>query len=107
MFSPLSDKRVAPEIQGVDLKDWNAESQEHLRRRIRQITSEVARGFTWDRSRSPYPGIHSFDREDAAIYFGRDAEIREVIERLEARRSKGESDSSWCSVLQAAENQAC
>jgi tetratricopeptide (TPR) repeat protein len=89
VFSPFGDKGVAPEIQGVDLKDWNPEGQEHLSRRIREITSEVARGFTWDRSRSPYPGIHSFDREDAAIYFGRDAEIREVIERLEARRVQG------------------
>ena len=89
VFSPVGDTRVAPEIQGVDLKDWNPEGQEHLRRRIREIAGEVARGFTWDRSRSPYPGIHSFDREDAAIYFGRDAEIREVIERLEARRVQG------------------
>lgn len=88
-LSPLGDQLVAPEIQGVDLKDWNTEGQEHLRKRIREITGEVARGFIWDRSRSPYPGICSFDREDAAVYFGRDAEIREVIEKLEARRVQG------------------
>jgi TIR domain len=78
VLSPLGDKRVAPEIQGVDLKDWNTEGQQYLSRRIREVTDEVARGFTWERTRSPYPGIHSFDREDAAIYFGRDQEIREV-----------------------------
>jgi hypothetical protein len=49
----------------------------------------LARGFRWERSRSPYPGIFSFEREDAAIFFGRDEETRDVIERLEARRVQG------------------
>jgi tetratricopeptide (TPR) repeat protein len=89
VLSPLGDQRVAPEIQGIDLKDWNRDGQDYLRRRIREITDEVARGFKWDRARSPYPGIHSFDQDDAAIFFGRDAEIREVVERLEARRIHG------------------
>jgi conflict system STAND superfamily ATPase/TIR domain-containing protein len=89
VLSPLGDKRVAPEIQGVDLRDWNAEGQEYLRRRIREVTDEVARGFAWDRSRCPYPGINSFDRADAAIFFGRDLEIRQATERLEARRVQG------------------
>jgi tetratricopeptide (TPR) repeat protein len=89
LVSPLGEKRVAPEIQGIDLKEWNAEGQDHLRRRIREVTDEMARGFQWDRSRSPYPGIFSFEREDAAIFFGRDEETRDVIERLEARRVQG------------------
>jgi TIR domain len=89
VLSPLGDRRVAPEIQGVDLKDWNVDGQAYLRRRIRELTDEVARGFPWDRSRSPYPGIHSFDAEDAAVFFGRDIESREIIERLEARRIQG------------------
>jgi tetratricopeptide (TPR) repeat protein len=89
VLSPLGEKRIASEIQGIDLKDWNEESQEFLRRRIREVTDEVARGFPWDGSRPPFPGINSFDREDAAIFFGRDAETREVIERLEARRVQG------------------
>jgi tetratricopeptide (TPR) repeat protein len=89
LLSPLGEKRVAPEIQGIDLKEWNAEGQDHLRRRIREVTDELARGFQWDRSRSPYPGIFAFEREDAAIFFGRDEETRDVIERLEARRVQG------------------
>lgn len=89
LLSPLGEKRVAPEIQGIDLKEWNAEGQDYLRRRIREVTDELARGFQWDRSRSPYPGIFSFEREDAAIFFGRDEETRDVIERLEARRVQG------------------
>ena len=89
LLSPLGEKQVAPEIQGIDLKEWNAEGQDYLRRRIREVTDELARGFRWDRSRSPYPGIFSFEREDAAVFFGRDEEVRDVIERLEARRVQG------------------
>jgi TPR repeat protein len=89
LLSSLGEKRVAPEIQGIDLKEWNAEGQDYLRRRIREVTDELARGFQWDRLRSPYPGIFSFEREDAAIFFGRDEETRDVIERLEARRVQG------------------
>jgi hypothetical protein len=89
VLSPLGDHKVAPEIQGVDLRDWNADGQSYLRRRIREVSDEVARGFPWRRDRSPYPGIHSFDMEDAAVFFGRDVESREVVERLEARRVQG------------------
>jgi hypothetical protein len=77
VLSPLGDRKVAQEIQGVDLRDWNDEGQ---RRRIREVSDEAARGFPWQRNRSPYPGIHSFDFEDAAVFFGRDVETREVIE---------------------------
>lgn len=83
---PLGGALVAPEIQGVDLERWDQEGREHLAARIRSVGEEAARGFAWDRSRPPYPGIQAFDRDDAAIFFGRDPEVREVCERLEAHR---------------------
>jgi hypothetical protein len=46
-------------------------------------------GFTWDATRPPFPGLLAFQEEDAAVYFGRDDDIRRLIERLEARRAKG------------------
>jgi len=55
------------------------------------VASELARGFLYDPQRSPYPGIQSFEAEDAAIYFGRDQETIAVIERLEARRRQGDT----------------
>jgi energy-coupling factor transporter ATP-binding protein EcfA2 len=78
-----------PEIQAVDLLDWNAGGLDRLEQRLRAITNELARGFKLDPSRPPYPGIHAFEAEDAAIYFGRDDEARAVIERLDARRIQG------------------
>ena len=86
---PLGERVVLPEIQSVDLLDWNADGLDKLERRLRAITNELARGFKLDPNRPPFPGIHAFEAEDAAIYFGRDDETRAVIERLDARRTQG------------------
>ncbi len=89
MCAPLGEKFVLPEVQAVDLVDWNAGGLDRLGQRLNAITSELARGFRLYPDRPPYPGIHAFEAEDAAIYFGRDDETRAVIERLDARRTQG------------------
>jgi hypothetical protein len=86
---PVGERFVLPDIQSVDLLDWNADGLDKLERRLRAITNELARGFKLDPNRPPFPGIHAFEAEDAAIYFGRDDETRAVIERLDARRTQG------------------
>jgi WD40 repeat protein len=89
LCEPLGEKLVLPEIQAVDLIDWNADALGRIEQRLRAVSSELARGFTLDPDRPPYPGIHAFETADAAIYFGRDEESRAVIERLDARRTQG------------------
>jgi len=86
---PLGERVVLPEIQSVDMLDWKAGGLNKLVQRLRAITNELARGFKLDPNRLPFPGIHAFEAEDAAIYFGRDDETRAVIERLDARRTQG------------------
>jgi tetratricopeptide (TPR) repeat protein len=86
---PVGQANYLPEIQSIDLRDWNAEGLARLANRLREVVTELAHGFSWDRTRSPYPGILSFDRDDAAIFFGRDEEIREVQEKLESHRVYG------------------
>jgi energy-coupling factor transporter ATP-binding protein EcfA2 len=87
--APIGDRYVLPEVQSVDLLDWKAGGLERIKQRLRAITNELARGFKLDPNRSPYPGIHAFEAEDAAIYFGRDEEAHAIIERLDARRTQG------------------
>jgi WD40 repeat protein len=89
LCAPLGEQVVLPEVQAVDLVDWNPDGLGRLEQRLRAITNELARGFTLDPDRPPYPGINAFEPEDAAIYFGRDEETRAVIERLDARRTQG------------------
>ncbi len=86
---PLGQGFVLPEIQAIDLVDWNADGLARIEKRLQAITNELARGFKLDPNRPPYPGIHAFEAEDAAIYFGRDDETRAVIEKLDARRTQG------------------
>lgn len=88
-FEKVGEHFVLPEVQAVDLIDWSVDGLAKLEARLHDISNELARGFRLDRHRPPYPGIHAFEAEDAAIYFGRDDETRAVIERLEARRSQG------------------
>jgi ABC-type hemin transport system ATPase subunit len=38
--------------------------------------------FDWDNSRPPYPGLLSFQEADAAVFFGRDAQIGEGLDLL-------------------------
>jgi hypothetical protein len=89
VFSPLGDSYVLPDIQAIDLIDWKQEGLTRLEQRLQAITHELARGFRLEPGRPPYPGIHAFEAEDAAIYFGRDDETRAIIEKLDARRTQG------------------
>ena len=38
--------------------------------------------FQWDSSRAPYPGLMAFQEADAPVFFGRDREIQEGLDRL-------------------------
>jgi WD40 repeat protein len=87
--SPLGDQMVLPEIQAVDLLDWNDTGLQRLERGLREITNELARGFVWDVNKWPFPGMKAFEPEDAAIYFGRDDETNSLKQKLEAARTVG------------------
>jgi tetratricopeptide (TPR) repeat protein len=89
IFSPIGDSYVLPDIQAIDLIDWKQDGLARLEERLQAIANELARGFRLAPNRPPYPGIHAFEAEDAAIYFGRDDETRAIIEKLDARRTQG------------------
>src|SRR5690349_2365961 len=50
--------------------------------------------FPWpppdDKSRSPYRGLEPFDAQDAAMFFGRDVEILQGLDKLRAMRAAGD-----------------
>src|SRR5262249_29589484 len=83
------DRKVIPHIHAVNLLDLNSGGLDQLEKSLRAISNDLARGFTLDPARVPFPGIHSFEYQDAAIYFGRDQEAFSVIERLDSRRTQG------------------
>src|SRR5262249_15126495 len=46
--------------------------------------------FHWSPDRPPFPGMTHFDAQDAGIYFGRDDEVRLVIETLTRMQRQGD-----------------
>jgi hypothetical protein len=87
--TPVGDTLIAPDIQSLDLQKDREGGFERLSQQLTQLAFDAQGGFDWDRKRSPYPGLLAFQQEDAAIYFGRDDDIRRFIERLNARRTQG------------------
>lgn len=83
------DTLIAPDIQALNLLQDREGGLEQLARELTRIAMDAQGGFDWDVSRAPYPGLLAFQESDAAIYFGRDDEIRRLIERLNARRAQG------------------
>lgn len=89
--TPTGDTLISPDIQALDLQLDRAGGLDRLARQLTQIALDAQGGFAWDAKRAPYPGLLAFQEEDAALYFGRDDDIRRLIERLNARRTQGGS----------------
>jgi len=87
--SPTGETFVSPDIQHLDLVKDREGGLERLRAELTRIAINTRGGFPWDATRPPFPGLLAFDEADAAIYFGRDDDIRRLMERLSARRAQG------------------
>jgi hypothetical protein len=83
------DTLISPDIQSLNLLSDRDGGLDRLKRKLVRIALDAQGGFVWDARRPPFPGLLAFQEEDAAVYFGRDDDIRRLIERLEARRNQG------------------
>jgi WD40 repeat protein len=70
------------DVQAVDLAGEEDAALQRLASSLRLSGLDPATIFDWDPARSPYPGLRSFQADDAAMFFGRENEINELIERL-------------------------
>ncbi|MFM9103310.1 MAG: TIR domain-containing protein [Cyanobium sp.] len=93
LVSALADGGELPaqDLQALSLVQDRDGGLERLRARLVEITLGAQGGLAWDSRRAPYPGLPALQEEDAAVFFGRDQEIRQVIEHLTACRSLGKS----------------
>jgi hypothetical protein len=87
--APTGETFVSRDIQHLDLLKDREGGLARLARELTEVVLNARGGFSWEHTRPPYPGLPAFDEADAAIYFGRDDDIRRLIERLNARRSQG------------------
>jgi type II secretory pathway predicted ATPase ExeA len=102
--------QILAEYQILDLTLDKDAAYERLWRALNSLGLDPTTTFDWDSRRPPYPGLSPFDEGDAAVFFGRDAELQEVLERLDGlrifRRSRnllivGPSGSGKTSLLRA------
>ena len=89
IFTPDGGQSFAGDLQRVDFSTDPEGGKRSLAQRLKDLALDVQSGFDWDAHRPPYPGLPAFEAEDAAVYFGRDPEVRELIDRLRARRAMG------------------
>ena len=87
--TPKGEVMISPDIQHLDLIKDREGGLQRLATELIRIALNARGEFAWDGTRPPYPGMLAFDEADAAVYFGRDDDIRRLIERLNARRAQG------------------
>jgi hypothetical protein len=86
---PAAETFVSSDIQHLNLKKDREGGLARVQSELTRIALNTRGGYSWEQTRPPYPGLLAFDEADAAIYFGRDDDIRRLIERLNARRAQG------------------
>lgn len=76
------------DVQEVDLSEGTA-AFDRLVAGLRRAGLDPDDSFGWDPVRSPYPGLGAFTSDDAAVFFGRDAEIGELLGLLQPTLVRG------------------
>lgn len=81
----LNDRQMV-----VDLTVDPEEGYERLLRGLKRAGLDPRDSFAWDPQRPPYPGLLSFQRADAAVFFGREQDVSRVMNAVEHMRRHGE-----------------
>ncbi len=79
------------ETQAADLSIDRERGLLSLQQGLREKGLDPNDLFDWDGSRPPYPGFEAFQQRDAAIFFGREAEVTDGIATLNRLRRSHES----------------
>ncbi len=91
--------RLLADVQIIDLTTGQEEAYQRLWQGLLAAGLDPLDVFDWDRSRPPYPGLMTFEEQDAAIFCGRDSDIREGLGLVNRLRSFG--GKRLCLVLGA------
>ncbi len=89
IIGPGGDQYIGDDLQKLDLTHDRTGGLDRLSRRLTEVALTSQSGFDFPAGRAPYPGFLAFDEDDAAIYFGRDDDVRRLIQRLDSRRIEG------------------
>ena len=73
---------VLRDLQVIELAVDRAGAYQRLFVGLKKAGLDPADLFDWDQQRPPYPGLLAFQQQDAAVYFGREDAIQNVLETL-------------------------
>jgi WD40 repeat protein len=82
------------DVQWVDLTDAEPAAGDSLGlsrlvAALRVAGVEAVHSFAWDSTRSPYPGLATFEPQDAAVFFGREQETERLVHLLQPTLQRG------------------
>ncbi|MGO9920647.1 MAG: toll/interleukin-1 receptor domain-containing protein, partial [Isosphaeraceae bacterium] len=90
-ISPCQVESILNDRQAIDLTALGVdEAYRRLFDSLRAAGLDPEGSFHWDPKRPPFPGLNYFDAKDAGIYFGREDEVRQVVETLTRMQRQGE-----------------
>lgn len=82
VLAPCELPFVLARLQTLDFTEQDGRAYERLFNALEANGLDPAGSFPWDPKRPPYPGLAPFEAEDAAVFFGRGAEISAAQEAL-------------------------
>jgi hypothetical protein len=86
--TPRGETAVAQDLQICDLAGDRVGGMDRLRYALKEALLVAQAGFAFPRDRAPFPGLVSFDAEDAAVFFGRDQEVAGAFEWARSERGR-------------------
>ena len=87
--APSGERLVGNDLQVTDLLADREGGLERLSRAITEIALQSPDGFDLPKGASPFPGLSAFDKQDAAVFFGRDDVLIRLIETMRRRLTRG------------------
>jgi WD40 repeat protein len=81
--------KAPPVLRRLQLIEWDQSenARERLRRGVLAAGLDPKNSFVLREDRAPYPGLAAFQREDAAVYFGREQEVTDLLAMLRECRA--------------------
>ena len=77
---------LIPSLQEIDLTTERSTGLSKLAKGLKEHGLDPANAFAWNADRPIYPGLSSFDVDDASIFFGREAESLAACEAMRRLR---------------------
>ncbi|MGV2975782.1 TIR domain-containing protein [Roseibium alexandrii] len=91
IVAPTGEKIIGEDLQNIDLMSDRDGGLDRLGKALTQVAMQSPEGFDLPEGTVPFPGLSSFEERHAAVFYGRDPEIRKALERLRrCRTTSGE-----------------